>query len=351
MTSPVRLRVVSSDSPMTGRTFGRTDSDTLNGASRPEHSLSMTAATSASQAPSLPPTPSTAPTARELLAKHRRWMRLRKRHADSTITKRMCDVELFIKWCEVRGYDPLTLSFDEIDEWQEHLGDRVAAITQRNQSSQVREFYRWLAREEYILRDPTIKMILPKIPRRQPRRIGEDLLQRALRLAEDASMQVIIVLAGLVGLRACEIAWLRWADVDLEAGVLHVTGKGGNQRAVDISDSPLVLAALAALPGPRTGPVVRKVYGGGPYRPNSLDRRGNDFLHKVVGIPDTLHKLRHRFASIAYQECQDPITVARLLGHGDLSTVMVYAEGTSDVARAAVAAAGRIHTPGLRSVS
>lgn len=363
MTSPVRLRVVQpiSGSPVRGgpaatctgqgRTFGRTDSDTLNGASRPEHSLSMTATTSASQAPSLPPTPSTAPTARELLAKHRRWMKLRKRYADGTILKRMSDVELFLRWCEARGYDPLDLSFDEVDEWQEGLGDRVSATTHRNHTSQVRQFYRWLVREEYIDRDPTVRIDLPKIPRRRPRVISEGLLQRAMHLADDAYMRAIILLAGFAGLRAAEIARLAWPDVDLESGRLLVTGKGGHERVVDIADSPLLLAALHALPH-KSGPVIRKFNGrSGHYSANSLDRQANNFLHQVVGCAETLHQLRHRFASKAYQECQDPITVARLLGHGDLSTVMNYAEGTSEMARAAVAAAGRIHTPGLRSVS
>lgn len=367
-TSGGRLRAVrampaSPDTPTRDRQFGGTDSDTLNRKSRAEHTPRMTSGPSASEAPPSDRqdrTDRSTPSARTLLAEHRRWFRRLNRRNTSIDVRTEC-VEHFIRWCEGQGIDPLAIERDQIDDWADHLVDLLPAVnTRRKHMVQVRQFYRWLVLKEYLASDPTLWLVLPKSPRRKPRPMAEDKYQRALELA-DQVMELMLLLAGMAGLRVCEIAWLTWERVDLNSGDLHVVGKGGNERTVNVSRSPRLMQALTAMHRGR-GPVVTMVKGkrkGRAYRPNTLVKRINGFLHEVAGIPDTAHQMRHRFATVAYQASEDAVVVAELLGHVDLSHVTIYAEGSTTSAKAAVAAAGEIRTNGggddaptdLRSVS
>lgn len=88
------------------------------------------------------------------------------------------------------------------------------------------------------------------------------------------------------------------------------------------------------------GPVIRRRDGRpGPAKPHSVSQRTNAFLHSI-GITETLHQLRHRFGTTTYQAVRDIRAVQELLGHASPTTTAIYAAAASEVARAAVEAAG-----------
>ncbi len=62
----------------------------------------------------------------------------------------------------------------------------------------------------------------PKVPARELRVLTEEELRTVLRAAEGTRLHVPILLAGLCGLRRGKVLALRWEDVDLDRGVLHV---------------------------------------------------------------------------------------------------------------------------------
>jgi len=72
---------------------------------------------------------------------------------------------------------------------------------------------------------------------------------------------------------------------------------------------------------------------------------GNMFLHGV-GVGDTLHSLRHWFASGVYRTSgKDLLLVRDLLGHSSVRTTTVYAQFDRAGAAAAVLALGSTPTP------
>ena len=86
-----------------------------------------------------------------------------------------------------------------------------------------------------------------------------------------------------------------------------------------------VLAELHAYGLPKTGWVFRRRDGApGPNRPWTVSHLSNEYLHEQ-GISATLHQLRHRFGTVAYQARRDLRMVQELLGHSSPATTAGYA--------------------------
>lgn len=253
----------------------------------------------------------------------------------STIYSRRCALGRLAGWA---GGPILYLSEDRLTMWQAERSHLVGATTMRSELSHAREFYRWAIRERYIDCDPTMRLIMPRAPRRLPRPMRDRLLAAALQSAP-ADVRLILALAGFAGLRAMEIAGLDWSEVGLgeRRPTIRVAGKGGHVREVPISTA--LAAFLMECPN-RRGPVLRYRNGwSGHVPPSRVSGWANAYLHSV-GVDETLHQARHRFATIAYQSCLDIRAVQTLLGHASPTTTAIYAAAADGVAGRACEAAG-----------
>ena len=122
----------------------------------------------------------------------------------------------------------------------------------------------------------------------------------------------------------------------IDSPALLVRGKGGKERLVPLA--PRVRDALRRYGLPDTGPVFHRADGQpGPNRPNLITVLSAEHLHSL-GIPASLHQLRHRFATRLYQQTLDLRMVQELLGHSSPTTTALYAAWSQDRAAAAVAA-------------
>lgn len=258
-----------------------------------------------------------------------------------TIYNRQCALDRLRRWND--GQPILKLTEDDLKRWQLQRSAEIQPEPRRTELSHARQFYRWALNEKLIRVDPTAKLPLPRVARGLPRPMSDAKLADALANA-DVETAAILALAAFAGLRACEIAGLDWANVGIAERHPHIRildGKGGHGRIVPLSQ-PLA-DALRALPT-RRGPVIRRLDGAaGPNLPHRISSRANEYLHSI-GIDESLHQLRHRFASTAYQACRDIRAVQELLGHASPTTTSRYAAFASEVATSAVEAAGTLWT-------
>jgi integrase/recombinase XerD len=158
-------------------------------------------------------------------------------------------------------------------------------------------------------------------------------LRRLLLAAKRVSPTIhalVLLLAG-TGLRVSEAATAQWRhlfqDPDARLGLL-VTGKGGKQRVVKISDR--VLSVLAQLHGSdrldardRTPLIQNRDHTA--YSTRALwamvKRAG-----AVAGIdkPISPHWLRHTAGTLAAKGGADVFTIQQAMGHSRLETSMIY---------------------------
>lgn len=162
--------------------------------------------------------------------------------------------------------------------------------------------------------------------------------------AADGEWRCMVLLAIRTGMRLGELLGLRWEDVDLKAGKIHVRqaivrGKvttPKNRKAREIPLSPQALDALKAHRHLRGEHVfcyedgTRLTKGGCKHTPYRACR--------VAGLRRIgWHVLRHTFASHLAMRGVPLRTIMELMGHGSITMTMRYAHLAPEVSRDAVA--------------
>jgi integrase/recombinase XerD len=202
--------------------------------------------------------------------------------------------------------------------------------------STLRNYFCFLLREGDLESDPTALLAAPKQWATIPKYLNLEQMNRLV-AAPSATKpsgirdRAMLELLYAAGLRVSELCELELPDLNLESGVLRVTGKGGKQRLV-----PVGKAALAA---------VGEYLGQG--RPQLLQGRGSRYLFvtsrggrmsrqgfwKLLGLLGkragifhglTPHIIRHTFATHLLEGGADLRSVQSMLGHADISTTQIY---------------------------
>jgi integrase/recombinase XerC len=215
-----------------------------------------------------------------------------------------------------RSFDLARVTTEELERW---LEDRnIQAEGRATEISHLRGFYKWAVMEGRLERDPTLRLVRPKVPRRLPRPIPEGDLAMAVEVAPEP-IRSMLMLAAFAGLRAIEIAGLEGEHVLIDEGVLLVAeGKGGGMSSVPIA--PVLVPVLRRLP---TAGRLFRLTDGRPMRPHNVSHQCNNYLHDM-GIPHTLHQLRHRFGTQVYRATRDLRVTQELLRHRSPVSSAIY---------------------------
>ena len=166
------------------------------------------------------------------------------------------------------------------------------------------------------------------------RRLGRLLSEAAAEGGMSARAAAAIRLLMLTGCRRNEILTLRWEDVDLDAGELHLRDAKTGPRAVPLS--PSAAKILADLPRVAGGPWVFPGKKPGDHL-SSIDARWYR-LRARAGLEDVrLHDLRNAFASRALALGESLPMIGKLLGHTQVETTARYAHLARDSMQASAA--------------
>ena len=216
-----------------------------------------------------------------------------------------------------RSHDLTRVTTDELEVWLD--GRRLGAEARATEISHLRGFFKWAVMEDRLDRDPTLKLVRPKLARRLPRPMPEGDLAMAVEAASEP-VRSMLMLAAFAGLRACEIAGLCGEHLLLDDMVILVAeGKGGGMSSVPVS--PQLVPTLRRLP--ESGPCFH-LTDGRPMAPHNVSHWCNRYLHDL-GITHTLHSLRHRFGTVVYQASGRDLRVTQeLLRHRTPVTTALY---------------------------
>jgi len=262
------------------------------------------------------------------LAGYRRYLRGVGR-TEGTVRTRSDAVRRFAR--ENPSLTPWAVTFDDLVTWLG--GKRWAGETRKLHRDALRSFYGWAKSAGHTRRNPA-KRIPPirahaQIPRPVIDAVYRDALARA-----DSRERLALRLAAELGMRRAEVAQVHSRDVLPSAGgrwALLVHGKGAKDRQL-----PLTTSLATAL---RSQPEGYVFPGGdrGHISPDWMGRTISGLLPPGV----SMHALRHRFATAAYNVNRDVFTVQRLLGHASPATTQRYVQVSDDRMRAVVEAVAR----------
>lgn len=247
-----------------------------------------------------------------------------KRRSPRTIELRTYQLERFFT---ATGLLPNDVTIDHLRAWMDR--PEWAANTCQVVKSSLGGFFGYLHDEEILPRNAAKRLESPKVPASKPKPASDDAVASALAKASDR-VKLMITLGMMVGLRAMEIAAVHSDDVSLDSNgaTLRVLGKGAKTRILPISDdvAALLLSDESGylFPG-RGGPTTH-------ISPAYVSRLVSRTLPPGV----TCHKLRHRFATLAYRGSGNIRVVQELLGHASVATTQVYVAVDNDELRQAV---------------
>lgn len=221
-----------------------------------------------------------------------------------------------------------------------YLGERSASGARpkstARQLSAFRRFFRHQVREGLRVDDPTAEVAMPRLGRALPKSLSESdverllaapTLEQALGLRDRAMLEVLYA----TGLRVSELVALTLQQVNVNQGVLRVTGKGNRERLVPLGAEAIewlqrfMRTARAELLGARQTDYLFPT-----RRATRMTRQSFWYLIKryagLAGIDKPLspHTLRHAFATHLLNHGADLRVVQMLLGHSDLSTTQIY---------------------------
>jgi integrase len=221
-------------------------------------------------------------------------------------------------------------------------------------------------RDRLLASNPARVVKQPRRERTEARYLSADEVNRLLAAAEGTRLHPLLVLIASTGLRKGEALALRWADVDLVAGVLAVRGtlaRVGGQLVVTSPKTaksrrmlPLTPTMLAMLKSHRAAQAVERLAAanvwaegdfifttetGRPVDPRNALRAVTVAAAKAGLEGVAVHSLRHSAVVTLLQAGVNVRAVSDLMGHADSRvTLDVYAHLTTDTARAAMDALG-----------
>ena len=154
-------------------------------------------------------------------------------------------VGAYLAWLSDRGVDWRAPGRTDLRAYLAELGAAHARSSVAQRLAAIRSFYRWAARSGLAAGDPWGGLSTPRLPRRLPRVLEVEQVERLLAAIEpettdadrsplaDALVfrdRALVETAYAAGLRIAELASATVADLDLERGEMRVTGKGRRQR-------------------------------------------------------------------------------------------------------------------------
>ena len=305
-------------------------------------------------------------TGREAL---RRFIRSLEARDTSPHTRRSYEgtVAAYLDWLADRGDDWRMPGRGVLRASLAELGDGRARSSVAQRLAAIRAFHRYAARSGLAPGDPWGAIATPRLPKRLPRVLEVDQVERLIAVVEadldaaDAAAaagdtrtrgiarveppvaraialrdRALVETAYAAGLRISELAAADLGSLDLRSGQLRVLGKGRKERigllgrparealeAYLDDGRPALLSQAAPLTDEPTAVFLNHF--GAPLGVRGL--RGRlDRLRRRAGLPEGVspHTLRHSFATHLLEGGADLRVVQELLGHESLATTQVY---------------------------
>jgi integrase/recombinase XerC len=323
-------------------------------------------------------------TLRRAIADFADHLKYNRNASDHTVRAYESDLEQFVTAVAAAGKRPrpsLTAADFSPDNVRLYLGvlfqQGVSRASAARKLAAIRTFARWLRREGIIEQDPSALAASPKREQTIPAHLSIDEMNRLLEMPDRATPlgrrdQAILELFYASGLRLSELVGLDLDDLNLNARMVRVLGKGRKERLVPLNQS--AADAIRAYMNDRAQMVrLEGARGAGGARgarraehPLFVNYRGQRLgarsVHRLVrkyvamcsarfGISP--HALRHSFATHLLERGADLRGIQEMLGHARLSTTQRYTHVNSayllDVYRQAHPRASRgKRTPGDR---
>lgn len=251
-----------------------------------------------------------------------------------TLSSYRRDLNKFSAFClskNINDYNNVHNS--DVRQWAAQMHSQGLAGTSLQRAlSAVRSFYKYHSRHGNS-HNPALDVQAPKSPKSLPKTLDTDNMQQLLSIEGDDWLSVrdraIFELFYSSGLRLSELVNLNVNDMDLQDGLVTVTGKGNKTRSLPVGR--FAIDALQAWLSARNEiTIVDHSAVFLSQQGKRLGQRSIQLRLKKHSVQQNMsqhvhpHMLRHSFASHMLESSGDLRAIQELLGHENISTTQVY---------------------------
>jgi integrase/recombinase XerD len=248
-------------------------------------------------------------------------------------------LESFAKWlvasAEVSTLEGIKAGhFAEYLAWRKRAG--LATTSIKLEAIALRVFFRFLLARKILSSNPAENLALPRIDKYLPETLDAAAIKRllesvtpttALGLRDRAMLELLYA----SGLRISELCTIRLENLDLDEGMIRVTGKGNKTRLVPVgSEARQALGRYLELERPRlvsrrTGAEIFLSVRGRKLTPQRVWQLIKAYAARA-GLDTNVypHLFRHSFATHLLAGGADLRIIQEMLGHADISTTQIY---------------------------
>ncbi len=272
----------------------------------------------------------------------------------NTVAAYRRDLGRYAQWCQARGIGSIEeVHESDVSAFAASLSHPQGELSALSASSAarcvvaVRNLHAFAELEGLTLINPAIDVHPPMIPKRLPKALPYDEVERLIEAAGDLETEVgvrdraMVELLYGTGTRVSEVTGLDLDDIDLANRTILVTGKGSKQRLLPLGEHAAT-AIEAYLVRARPGLAVKgkgspRLFLNTLGRPLSRQSAYGVLVQAAqrAGVKSTVspHSLRHSFATHLLQNGADIRVVQELLGHASVTTTQIYTLVTADTLR------------------
>ena len=236
----------------------------------------------------------------------------------------------------------------------------LSVKTVRNINQMISSALNCAVEQRLIPANPTKGCVLPKLERKEMKILPPENLGIFFEEARRSGVFELYYIDLATGLRRGELLGLKWSDIDLDKGIIHVRRQVLRQNG-EVAEAPLKTknSYRNIAIGADTIKVLKSMEQkdeyvfpspfGGPMSPDSVLHMLQRVLKRAGLERIRFHDFRHTFSVLAMQNGVDVKTLSSMLGHYSAGfTLDTYAHVTTSMQKQAANAVGSFLSGALR---
>lgn len=192
----------------------------------------------------------------------------------------------------------------------------------------LRSFFKFLMEEEYIIKNPMVKIKTPKTSQRIRVALNDEELEMLRNACQTIREKAIVEFIFSTACRVSEVSNVKTSDINFDKKELNVIGKGDKERKVFFS-SKCKLLILEYLLNRGFSSEYLFCASKKPHNKlstESIEKEVRNIASRTnISKPIYPHILRHTWATLALKSGVPLDTIQAILGHSKITTTQIYA--------------------------
>ena len=267
-------------------------------------------------------------------------------YSKNTLHRRDSDIRRFIGWCDERSLNhPNQVTKPILERYQrylfyyrqEHNDQPLSATSQNHYLSSVKQFFKWLTQQNYLLYNPASELVIIKPDTHLPVVLSIEEVERLMQqppihTAGGIRDRAILEIFYSTGIRRTELCNLKLHDVSLTRKTLFVReGKGKKDRLLPIGERALYWLTRyldetrnQLLVDIQQDSLFLNDYGEA-FRDTKLGDKVKRFMKNAgIDVPGSCHLLRHAMATHMLENGAELRFIQAMLGHANVNATQIY---------------------------